>query len=282
MDNCPARIGILLHEFDPFPRAGLLSYLAAEWQAAGHEVVYFRGIPEDEPAVDVLIPHVDVTVTPADYLDFIAGFPVVVNRRLLDISKRKVSSNLLAQDDDWQGEVIVKTDRNFGGIPELTVELYAAGAPFGGAIHQRPWRKVEQIIPAQYPVFSGLSDVPPGVWRNPNLVVEKFLAEREGDLYCHRVALVMGDVVLCQRVYGKTRVIKGRNLLRSEPVDPPAELAEIRERFGMDYGKVDFAVRDGQVHVFDVNNTPSGLNNPEVDARIGKQLAPGIEVFLPD
>ena len=274
------KIGVLQHEFSPFERPGLLAYLCDAWVKAGHQIELMRGIPRAKVEVDVLIPHIDLTVTPPEYLEFMASFPMVVNRRMTDNSKRKVSSDLLNEDDAWPGEVIVKTDRNFGGIPERVIQNVSEGRPLDHEISERPWRRVDQLLPAQYPVFSSIRDVPYGVWRNPNLVVEKFIPEVENGLYCNRVAIVMGDKVLCRRVYAKAKVIKGVKIERTEEVEPPEALAEIRERMGMDYGKIDFVVHPDGVHVFDMNNTPSGLNDPEVDAGIGQKLAPGLEAFL--
>jgi hypothetical protein len=274
------KIGVLQHEFSPFERPGLLAYLCDAWLADGHRVEMLHGIPAEPVELDVLIPHVDLTVTPQEYQDFIERYPVVVNRLMTDNSKRKVSQDILTAEDPWPGEVIVKTDRNFGGIPERVIQNVSEGQPLEREIPQRPWRKVDQILPARYPVFPSLRDVPSGVWRNPELIVEKFLPEIEGDLYCNRVAIVMGDKVLCRRVYARAKVIKGVKIEKTEEVDPPAELAAIRERIGMDYGKIDFVVHEDGVHVFDMNNTPSGLNDPEVDAGIGQKLAPGLEAVV--
>jgi len=274
------KIGVLQHEYSPFERPGLLAYLCDAWVEDGHHVEMLRGIPRGEVEVDVLIPHIDLTVTPPRYQEYIDTFPVVVNRRFTDNSKRKVSQDLLGPDDPWPGEVIVKTDKNFGGIPERVILNVSEDLPLDEEITQRPWRKVDQLLPAQYPVFATIRDVPTGVWRNSNLIVEKFVPEIEDGLYCNRVAIVMGDKVLCRRVYARAKVIKGVRIERTEEVDPPAELSSIRERLGMDYGKIDFVVHEDGVHVFDMNNTPSGLNDPQVDAGIGHKLAPGLSAVV--
>jgi hypothetical protein len=270
----------LQHEFSPFERPGLLAYLCDAWAEAGHQIELMRGIPRQRVKVDVLVPHVDLTVTPPDYIEYIEQFPVVVNQRMTDNSKRKVSQDILTSEDPWAGEVIVKTDKNFGGIPERVIRNVSEGRPLDEEITQRPWRRVDQLLPAEYPIFASIRDVPAGVWRNSNLIVEKFLPEIEDGLYCNRVAIVMGDKVLCRRVYAKAKVIKGVKIERTEEVDPPEELAAIRKRLGMDYGKIDFVVHEEGVHVFDMNNTPSGLNAPEVEAGIGRKLAPGLNAVI--
>lgn len=274
------RIAILQHELSPYDRPGLISSLGDVWQEQGHELLMWRGIPANAPEVDVIIPHIDLTVTPPEYQSWLEQFPAVVNRLSTDISKRNVSRNLVSADDDWDGEVIVKTNRNFGGMPERLIENAEQGQPLHQEVLQRPWKRVEQLLPEQYPVFANLSSVPFGVWRNEALIVERFIPERDGNQYCNRVALMMGDRVFTRRLYSEAKIIKGPNITRIEECDLPPGFESVRQNLGLDYGKIDFVVHGDEIHVLDVNNTPAGMNVPEIDQRIGHQLAPGINCFI--
>lgn len=281
MSSTP-KVSILIHEHSNYDDVNhpFIWYLAEGWKKMGIEVGILRGIPGAVPETDLLIAHVDLTVTPPEYVEFINRFPHVVNRGITDISKRKISHNLVSRDDSYPGQVVVKTNMNYGGVPELIEDsLSGRGSMFIGDI-QRPWRKVDHLDPEKYPVFENVRAVPDGVWRNPNLVVEKFLPEIEGEFFCNRVALIMGENVRCGRAWSRSPIVKGASIVRSDPIETPPEFAKIRERYAIDYGKIDYVVHDGEIHVFDVNKTPGGLADSEINARLGDKLADGLLPFL--
>ena len=114
-----------------------------------------------------------------------------------------------------------------------------------------------------------------------NLVVEKFMPETEDGFFCNRVALIMGENVRCGRAYSYSPVVKGAGIVRNELIETPPGFAEVREKFGIDYGKVDYVEHDGQIHVLDVNKTPGGLADAEINMGIGEKLAAGVLPFLP-
>ena len=58
-------------------------------------------------------------------------YPTVVNRRVTDISKRRISTNLVGPHDTYSGPVILKTDRNFGGLPQMQVTRVPDWRPYG-------------------------------------------------------------------------------------------------------------------------------------------------------
>src|SRR5262245_35758307 len=89
----------------------------AAWRPAGVDVVVHQGL-RNAPEADLAILHVDLTVTPPEYLELGARYPRCLNLAVTDISKRRISRNLVTRDDDYDGPVMVKTDRNYGGRPE--------------------------------------------------------------------------------------------------------------------------------------------------------------------
>ena len=276
------KVCILLHEQARYDdtRHPFIWYFAKIWEKSGIEVEALRGIPDFLPSTDVLIAHVDVTVVPPDYVDFINQFSNVINGRLTDISKRAISSDLVGQDDSYNGKVIVKTDMNYGGVPEMQYE-WRSGEKSRFLTHvQRPWSRIDCLDPEKYPVFDSIKDVPSGVWRNTNLVVEKFIPEREGDLYAGRAAFFMGESSTCMRVYSRSQIVKGPAILQMEPIETPAELNEIRKRIGLDYGKIDYVVHDGEIHVLDVNKTLGGVEDEDINWKYASLLSDGLLPFL--
>ncbi len=70
-----------------------------------------------------------------------------------------------------------------------------------------------------------------------------------------------------------------------EPVDEglpvPDEVLALRRELGLDYGKIDYVIHDGQVVILDVNRTPAQPGTPEATARAVGDLADGIWSLLP-
>jgi hypothetical protein len=244
-----------------------------------------RSVQRAERSIDLLIPQIDLTKTPRRYLRCMERFPRVLNRRVDDISKRRISRNLLRRDASWDGPVIVKTDRNYGGLPEarsLPRTLGDLASRLQGrrrAAARGDFRWVRAIPTDEYPIFSRLDDVPPSVWSNRHLVVERFIPERQGEHYCIRVCLVLGNVMLNRRLYSRRPVIKG-GTEHSEEVPVPEALVEFRERLGLDYGKIDYVVHDGELHVLDANRSPGVLADAAVTERICRKLAAGLDSLL--
>ena len=279
------KISILLHKKDsPFRQNGHLIWgIAPIWLGMGFQVEVLRGIPRLKQETDLLLPHIDLTRVPEAYADYLAGASHVLNRRVTDISKRRISGNLLSRNDLYDAPVIVKTDNNCGGFPELKLSPYLRA--------KRRLLRLAGIRPSlnasgssgfvmdKYLIFPTRGDVPAEVWSNPELVVEKFIPERREQLYGIRVALFLGDIVLNRRLWSTDPVIKGLPAL-SETLDVPVELLEIRDRLGFDYGKIDYVVHQGKVHIIDANKTPGVLASGDVSASICGKLAKGIQNYL--
>ena len=194
------RILILLHEgLQPRDPHYLIDALAERWRERGLQVSFVYGTRE-RPEADLLIPHVDLTRTPPQYADYVRSFPNAINRDVTDISKRRISAQLLRGDEDYDGPVIVKTDCNSGGGHEyrlamrrhpVLARVRRRAAPVAECVLGRrlAWRSELR----DYPVYGSLAQVPAGAFANPALVVEKFLPEREGDRYFVRHYLCLGD-----------------------------------------------------------------------------------------
>jgi hypothetical protein len=264
------KIVVLLHANDDrFESArSTMELLMGHWRAMGASVEVVRGIDRLVEA-DLLIPHVNLTVVPPDYVEFMSQYPTVVNRHVLDISKSRISANLVRRGDAYQGPVIVKTDRNFGGRPERRLIGEAAVAVPESRMRRlvssasrneaRAWRYRSDLDPNDYPIFDSIADVPAGVFKNAQLVVEKFLPEIDDDGYCLRTWVVFGDRGLNRLSRSRSRIVKSSNVIHREEVPVPDELRRIREDLKADFAKFDYVIRDGEVMLFDVNRTPTGF-----------------------
>lgn len=264
------RVTLLLHEDDPWPAGP--SYFAAglveAWQEIGLEARVHKGLRE-VPREDLVLPHIDRTVTPPAYARVIDALPRVVNRGVHDISKRRVSQELLGPADAWDGAVIVKTDRNHGGRPERVHDRAHRG--LGRRLRDR-WRRtrrrhdvLEDIAAGGgYRVFEHVHDVPDRAWHDERLVVERFLPEQEGTTYFLRWYLFLGTHYRSMRVGSPDPLVKSASVTsRAWSVPVPDEVLALRRRWGLDFGKIDFVLHEGRAVIFDVSRTPSDLPPPE-------------------
>ncbi len=291
------KIAVLLHEEDRLfeTTTYLLRLMMEAWRSQGHSVETVRGTGRFLPA-DVIIPHLDLTVTPEAYRALLDRYPVAVNRRVVDVSKSRISANLVGRGDPYDGPVIVKTDRNYGGLPEARLKRETRPAP---SIPQKiigklasklgltrrgptPWKFVKSMDSGAYPIFPSLKEVPGGVFENKNLVVEKFLPEIEGEEYCLRYCYFFGDREVNILLKSREKVVKGSNSHGCEEAPVPPELRAIRRAMGVDYGKFDYVLREGKVVLFDVNRTPSysTLEAKQLARKVAGQLAGGIVSLL--
>lgn len=238
----------------------LLRFLSDCWREQGNKVSIINGVAQPVWG-DVLLLHVNMTIIPDDYLRFIEHYPVVINRSTRDISKRSFSQQVLQQGDTYTGAVIVKTDANCGGFADVKV---------GGSSRLRnraiklfakiqPWHKRRLLNSKDYPVFDSLEQVPAGVWRNPDLVVEKFLPECDtAGNYNLRVWYFCGSREFVEFDTSTHPTVKGKKIFRRvQEHYVPDDLRIFRQQLGFDFGKFDFAIVAGKTVLYDINRTPT-------------------------
>lgn len=238
-------IAILMHENDR--KADLfqwvIAYLAEIWEADGHRVKFVFGVNKFVPA-DLAILHVDLSVVPDEYIEFGRRYPLTLNGEVNDIRKSVISTNLVRSGNTYSGPVMVKSDLNYGGFPERRLNRF-----------QDPGSASGIDSPLDYRVFDNLHAVPEAVWNSPELVVEKFLPEFDGDLYCIRNYLFLGDQMNCMRRFSKHPVVNGKTQTGKEEIEPHPEIVELRHKLGFDYGKFDYVIHNGQAILLDANKT---------------------------
>ena len=278
------RLCVLTHETSHgFWRTRYFSrYLVKHWKRLGIEVICARG-PEEAVDADIGLLHVDMTQVEPAYVECMKRYPIALNARVVDISKRSFSRQLLKKGDSYTGRVVVKTNDNYGGIPDALVDLRRGKATRSSTSEKLPWRHRRIIAPKSYPIFDSLSEVPPGVWRNPYLIVEKLLTEQdeEGN-YLLRFWYFLGDKEIGELCTARHPIAKGKTIFRRELFQgAPEELRKIRAELGFDFGKFDYAIVNGKPVLYDINSTPTfGPIREKLFSESGIEvLARGINAF---
>jgi hypothetical protein len=252
----PLHIGVLVGatKFDTGPHF-FLDLILERFRNFGHSISLIAPktrIPSD---LDAGILHVAATRVPEEIVARMPGGLPVVNCRVLDISKRRVSRMLVAENDPVHGPVIVKSDANFAGRNDF--------ARLGRV--QRRLRILTQRLRGgssradsiPYEIYESVSKVPRHVWSSRERVVERFIPELEGELYCLRKWVFLGDVDLQVISRSSQPIIKASNARHAfihDPVHP--ELVAERNRLGFDYGKFDYVMHNGRPVLLDANSTP--------------------------
>ena len=275
-------IAIIVHRHFPLDNSRyLLQEIAEIWQDQGLRVSVLNS-SDNHVDADLAILHVDMTAIPGKHLALARRFPVTINGSVTDISKRRISSNLVSRNNGYQGQVLVKTNNNCRG--GCDAEIASKGSllkKYANSLRSRlPWSWRAKL--SDYPIFESVEQVPRAVWYNPALVVEKFLPERSNSFYCLRTWVFLGDKESNSVAYSNEPIVKSNNILRSEKVaEVPDELRQMRRDLAFDYGKFDYAIVNGRVILYDTNRTPTmgSLSREKLLPTI-RLLAEGIRVYL--
>ena len=269
-----------------------INSLLTVWRQMGLSVLFQSGLPPLRGMdADIAVNHVCSTATPARYLRYLSRYPTVLNGGLVDTSKQLYNSDLLSAGDAYDGPVIVKTTLNSGGANEH--KQAARLSRYFGALLRAPrrvfapashWGTTARVKSRDYPVYDRPSLVPPEVWTNPNLLVQKFQPELEGDgLYRLRSWYLLGDQGFHVVTVAKQPIVKGVNIVDRWVANDgtPTELTEVRKKMRVDYGRFDYVMVGGKGVVYEINRTPK--NSPEAAVKYAAQwrgLAEGISAFL--
>jgi hypothetical protein len=261
-----------------------LDEIAKVWAQHSVRVTVQRG-PGPFIEADLAVLHVDLTIVPADHMAFLARYPRVINGAVSDISKRRISRQIVERGEAYEGPVIVKTNWNSGGWRER--ERFGGRNRWRRLIDrirgQLPWPYRASIATGEYPILPSIQQVPWMVWKNRDLVVERFLCERQQEFFCLRTWMFLGDQETNSLSFSHQPVVKLESVVRREvvPLVPP-ELRELRRQLGFDFGKFDYGIVDGRVVLYDANRTPTlGPMKPEQFLPRIRLLARGLNAFLP-
>lgn len=254
----------------------LLAKLAYHWQRTGYKVT--EG-PVRKIDADVGILHIDQTKIGLDMLPQNPRQSPFLNCQVLDISKSSFSTLRVFPSDSWAGSVIIKSDLNCFGSPEWRKGERGFFERNRRRLAKKSWRLARRLPPGKYPVLTRLKDVPDWVWENPEIIVERFMPERDGDLYCLRGWVFFGSRSYTYKLFSTDSMVKTGTMVKYEFLaEPPEELVDFRMKSGFDFGKFDFVEIDGRPILLDINKTPyivSDWDTPRM-----KDLALGINEFL--
>jgi len=120
--------------------------------------------------------------------------------------------------------------------------------------------------------------VPKSYFSDPNLVVEKFLPEREGNLYFTCSYHFFGSRTTTVGLGSRMPIVLGHNKCVMQDIDPHPEVVDFRTSFCIDYGKIDYVVRDGHAIILDVNKTTGegGVSTDPAVLEMRRRCALGI------
>lgn len=274
------KIELLVESSLDLKRIYLLNRVADVWRSRGHDVGVRRlHEPPGEPDVSIL--HVDRSrIAPAAVEVHLRSGRPVLNAGALDITKRRVSRLLVGPDDDWEGPVIVKTDLNYWGQPERQRD----GPPgLPRRILERlqrslPWKVGRRLPVESYPVLPGVDAVPVWLWRSETYVVERFVPERDGDLYVTRYWVFLGEQEFVFTKRTSNYIVKrGDAVEQALSEEVPDVLRRRRRELGFDFGKFDWVLVDGTPMVFDANKTPALIGLTDTHPHLLEILADGLE-----
>ncbi|MDR3692636.1 MAG: hypothetical protein P4L46_24865 [Fimbriimonas sp.] len=264
------RLAIIVHPTDHYDCRYVLHRISDIWLRRRIAISIVTSEADYVPS-DLGIMHVDLTRVPDELLALASRFPLTLNGKLDDSSKRHISRNLICRPSDFDGPVIVKSNLNAGGWREaqLVNDRVAAGR---GASASNDYR-----------VFECACDVPAAVWEGTDYVVERFLPERQGEFFCLRTWMFLGTSETNSRSLSREPVVKLSNIIGREVIsEVPDEIRAMRAQFGFDFGKFDYAISDGRPVLYDVNRTPMVGGGPTSRALQGmiEVLSTGIDGFL--
>ena len=161
------------------------------WRSAGHEVRFLLG-DREWWAADVAIVHVDLTVVPGSYIRFARRYPVVLNDRISDIRKTRVTANFVDARSTYDGPVIVKADLNSSGLPEEKFYRRSQAYRWRRRLSLQRGPEVPIEFVKDYSVHDSYAAIPPERLRRKGAVVQQFIPEREGDWYFVRRCFKLG------------------------------------------------------------------------------------------
>lgn len=271
-----ARIVVITHEYDHFhAQPYFLKLILPHIASRGHEVIVTAGTDQFVEA-DLAILHVDLTITPPEYLDLAGRYPRTVNLAVSDISKPKVSQAALRPGDRWDGPVIVKSRLNAHGGPERNHNQRAAalGRPL-------PYPDLKPV--GRYRIFEKFADIPQQIHARDDLCIEKFLCDHDGQGYRVYLWSFFGSRGAANFRRGSNPLVKGLDVRVVKDVEVPEELRAERKRLGYDFGKFDYVMHEGRAVLIDANKT-SGVPTDNIRRMsvFAAEYAPGIDALLED
>ena len=258
MSNSKARLAIINElSYSPGDRRHMIVLIEEALEAMGVEIVHITKASGYVPA-DAVFVHIDQSIISPEARALALRYPVSINAYATDIRKFRYIDGLLGRDDSWDGPVIVKSNLNYVGMPERNA------ARQQGPIARRLMSRVANRLHRQskytiqskedYRIYPTLSDVPRHYFRN-DYVVQKFMAENDGEKNVLREYIFLGDLHYQNIERSDKLIITEDEHVSCEPFEPHPHLLATRRKLGLDYGKIDYTLINGEPFIFDANKT---------------------------
>jgi hypothetical protein len=201
--------------------------------------------------------HVDLTELPKRFREIDRHYAECVNGRAATISRLLYSRVKVAQGDAYGGPVIAKTVLNHHGWPELRFDTSRNIARrLRHALKNLVAPDYERQVCPAYRVYPSSADVPPRVWADPRLMVERFLpGHLDPPIVKHRLDFFY-DVELNLRSTYASLLCDPETVMSVDTAGSvPNEVAEVRRALKLDFGAIDYFVIGNEAFVIDANKT---------------------------
>ncbi len=254
------KIVVIFHENDRRHTQNYsITSLAEEWREGGIETSFVFGTKRFIPA-DLAILHVNLSVVPDEYIEFAQNYPVVLNGRVKDIRKSAFSDNIVRPDDDYEGKIIVKSNLNYAGGPERRLQNSAAAGLLRRLRRRVPGfpgssSRLDFNSAKDYFILESARQVPGDWFEREDIVIEKFLPERDNGNYLTRSLYFLGDSTQCVLWKSPNPIVKRSTATGMELVDANQEFVAMRRKLHFDYGKFDYTVHENVPVLLDINKT---------------------------
>lgn len=253
------KIVVIFHERDRRHTQNYsITSLAEEWRESGIETSFVFGTKHFIPA-DLAILHVNLSVVPDEYIEFAQNYPVVLNGRVKDIRKSAFSTNIVCPEDGYEGKIIVKSNLNYAGGPERRLQ----NSVVKGLLRHLRRGATDGAVPARldfnsaedYFILESVRQVPGDWFEREDIVIEKFLPERENGNFLTRSLYFLGDSNQCVLWKSPDPIVKRSTATGMELVGVHAEIVAMRKKLQFDYGKFDYIVNENDPVLIDINKT---------------------------
>ncbi len=254
MPDRPKRL-VILHGGGTVPgtRHHMVMLISEFLSDLGVEAVHLYGTNRYVEADGIFV-HVDLSVVPRRIRRFAQRYPKQINANASNIRKRASVDGLLNRGDSYAGPVIVKSDLNYGGLPELKALTLSGRAlrRLRRMLSGQPARTI--LTKADYRIFPSLGDVPPEYF-TPDNVVQKLILEKDGEKNLLREYMFLGNLHYENIERSSAEIITEDEHISCEPFVPHPRLLRLRRQLNLGYGKIDYVMVDGEPFIFDVNKT---------------------------
>ena len=243
-----------------------INILESYWLEFGAKIVYYHDVDQPIPNADLWIQHLDSSVVPNKYRKVMNKLPNVVNGKLLDIRKNAFSEQRISDfSTSYNGQIIVKSNDNCGGYPELSESRYNQKKSIYRKIKRILTKKATTKPPfAEYKLYESLQDVPRQFFNSEQVIIEKFIPQRDGDYYVLYMTYIFLEQHITFKIKSYLPIMKWDDHVTWEYATTQPDILDWARQHHVEYGKIDYVYADNQLIVYDINKTP-GLGNAKIE-----------------